>query len=63
MVIHNNGWTWARAASKAHALSECNPGVTFYACLKPNGEWCITDNKMVADASQERSAHRDGQRV
>ena len=63
MIISNDSWTWGTAARKAHALSLCNPGVTYWACLRPNGEWCITDNQMVADASEDCSAHCDGQRV
>lgn len=63
MVIKNSGWTWARAAMKAHALSLCNPGVTIWACLTPSDVWCISDNAMIADAAVERSGFLNGRRV
>lgn len=63
MIITNDGWTWGRAAQKAHDLSLCNPDKTLYAVEKPSGEYCITDNPMIATAAQDGSAHRNGERV
>jgi len=68
VIITNHSWTWASAARKAHALSECNPDMTFYVCVpRDDGVIFITDRidcrHLTLVCGGEVSAHRNGQRV
>lgn len=70
MLIKSNRFTWVVAVQKAHALSLCNPTLTFHTVSTDNDEdtWLIADTQGVdaiaakGEAFMIGSTHFQGRR-